>query len=237
MADPLRGRTRRGVAHRLTVSARAYDRDIGASSHLRPGSHTPTYGLDIETDTTVDGLDPVVAPVVAVAVTGADFEVVLDDDEPTILRELDVLIASLPPGVLVTWNGGAFDLPFLADRARVTQTAIALDLALDPSIPGRHEPLNGHDGAYRARWHGHAHLDGYQLFRADVGASLNIPCGLKPLARLVGLPVIEVDRERIHELSDAERRAYVASDAHLARALVARRPQWTMAVDPFPVSG
>ena len=49
----------------------------------------------------------------------------------------------------------------------------------------------------------------------------------------MGLPVVEVDRERIHLLDDDERRSYVASDARLARALVRRR--WATArraVDP-----
>ena len=212
----------------MTVSARAYDRVIATTPSPPP---RPTYGLDIETDTTIDGLDPSVAAVVAVAVTGPDLEIVLDGAERPMLAELDHLLAGLPTGVIVTWNGASFDLPFLADRAARCGLSLGLELRLDPSIPGRHEPLAGHPGAYRARWHGHAHLDGYQLFRADVGASLHIPCGLKPLARFVGLPVVEVDRERIHELSDADRRAYVASDAHLARALVARRADWERGVD------
>jgi DNA polymerase III epsilon subunit-like protein len=171
--------------------------------------------------------------VVAVAVTGTDLEVVLDGDEATILRTLDALLASLADGVLVTWNGAAFDLPFLRDRAERCGVELGLRHELDPSIPGHHEPLSGHSGAYRAGWYGHRHLDGYQVFRADVGAAMRMSCGLKPLARFVGLPVVEVDRERIHLLSDDEMRAYVASDAHLARALVARRwPTARRAVDP-----
>ncbi len=190
-----------------------------------------TYGLDIETDTTVNGLDPAVAAIVAIAVTGDDLEVVLDGDETTIINGLDRLLRNLPGGVLVTWNGSGFDLPFLADRARFLGIALGLEMRLDPTIGGRHEPLAGHTGAYRARWHQHRHLDGYQLFRTDVGASLHLPCGLKPLARMVGLPVVEVDRARIHELSESERRAYVASDARLARALVARRACWEAGID------
>lgn len=190
-----------------------------------------TYGLDIETDTTVNGLDPEVAAVVAIALTGEELEVVLDGDEAEIISELDRLLSTLPAGVIVTWNGGGFDLPFLADRARRLAIVLGLDLRLDLGIGGHHEPLAGHAGAYRCRWHHHRHLDGYQLFRADVGASLHLPCGLKPLARMVGLPVVEVDRERIHELTDDERRAYVASDARLARALVARRACWEAGID------
>lgn len=184
----------------------------------------------------MNGLDPAVAAVVAVAVTGDGMEIVLDGDERTILLELDAVLAALPSGVLVTWNGGGFDLPFLHDRAALLDVPLGLELHLEPSVGRRHDPLPGHEGSYRARWHDHGHLDGYRLFRADVGATLHLPCGLKPLARMVGLPVVEVDRERIHLLSVAERRAYVASDAHLARALVQRRAQWVAGVDQVPVS-
>ncbi len=170
----------------------------------------PTYGLDIETDTSINGLDPEVAPIVAVALTGEGLEEVLDGEsvggESAILRRLDDLISSLSPGALITWNGTRFDLPFIARRAEM----LGIELGL------RH-PRG------RATWFRQAHIDGYLLFRADVGDSVHLSCGLKPLAKFVGLPVIEVDRRRIHELSTAECRAYVASDAHLARALVERR--------------
>ncbi len=170
----------------------------------------PTYGLDIETDTSINGLDPDVSPIVAVALTGEGLEEVLDGEsvggESAILRRLDDLIASLSPGALITWNGTRFDLPFIARRAKI------LGVELGLRQPGG-----------RATWFRQAHIDGYLLFRADVGDSIHLSCGLKPLARFVGLPVIEVDRTRIHELSAAECRAYVASDAHLARALVERR--------------
>lgn len=181
-----------------------------------------TYGFDIETDTAVDGLDPTVAAIVAIALTGDDLEIVLDGDERMMIADLDRVLTELPAGVLVTWNGGGFDLPFLRYRADLLGLRLGLDLRRDLA------------GIHRARWHGHRHVDGYQLFRADVGASLRLPCGLKPLARFVGLPVIEVDRERIHELTPAERGAYVASDARLARALVARRPHWAAGIDQVP---
>ena len=188
------------------------------------GSPVHWYGLDIETDTTIDGLDPAISAVVAIAVVGADIEVVLEGDERRMLTDLDEVLEGLPAGVIVTWNGAGFDLPFLADRSRLNQVGLGLALRLDLSIAGRGDPLPGHIGAYRAHWHQHRHLDGYQLFRADAGCALDISCGLKPLARYLGLPVVEVDRSAIHELSPATRRAYVASDARLARQLVMRRP-------------
>jgi hypothetical protein len=207
----------------------AYCRSIASplSSVIHRGPPAwPWYGLDIETDTSVDGLDPTNSAIVAVAVSGPDgLEMVIDQvvgDEAAILAELDHRLAELASGVLVTWNGAAFDLPFIADRARLLGVDIGLRLRLDPTIH-RREPLPGHDGAYRARWHGHRHLDGYQLYRADVGASMHLSCGLKPLARFVGLSVVDVDREAIHRLDAETIRRYVASDARLTRTLVLRR--------------
>ena len=68
------------------------------------------YGLDIETDTSVDGLDPAVAPVVTVALSNPAFDEVFAGREDEILFELDDRLAELEPGVIATWNGAAFDL-------------------------------------------------------------------------------------------------------------------------------
>src|SRR5690348_12681457 len=77
----------------------------------------PIYGLDIETDTTVDGLDPQRSRIVAAAVAGPHGVRVFDDrDESLLLDRLDWHLAALEAGVLATWNGAGFDLPFLADR-------------------------------------------------------------------------------------------------------------------------
>ena len=193
------------------------------------------YGLDIETDTSTDGLDPRVSRVIAVAVTGDHGHDVFTGPEPALLCRLDERLAELPPGVLVTWNGAAFDLPFLADRAEIERVDLALRLRLDRAIPMRRPPLPGHLGAYRALWHGHRHLDAYRLYRGDVKATLGVSCSLKSIARLVGLPVIDVLRDRIHELPADELAAYVANDAELARELAARR--WATAsrfIDVLP---
>lgn len=158
---------------------------------------------------------------------------VFDGDEVDILRELDEAIAALPGGVLVTWNGSRFDMPFLADRARLTSTTIGLRLAPDELHRSRHDPLPGHAGGYLASWHGQRHLDAYQVYRADVGASLHLPCGLKPLSRMMRLSPVEVDRSAIHELSAEALNEYVASDAVLARELAMRRwPTAHRAIDP-----
>jgi hypothetical protein len=188
------------------------------------------YGLDIETDTTVDGLDATCAAIVAVAVSSTAGDRVYTGDEAQILRSVDALFAALEPGVIVTWNGTFFDLPFLAARAALHQVPLGLCLDGDSCTewPPPHRP-----GPHGCSWWRHRHLDGYRLYRDDLGRSLGLSCGLKSLSRLAGLTPLEVDRSQIHLLDEAQVRAYVASDARLAREMVDRRmPLAYASVDP-----
>lgn len=192
------------------------------------GAAPPVYGLDIETDTTVDGLDPLVAPVVAVAVAGPNGVTVFDDsNEALLLDRLDWHLASVEPGVLATWNGANFDLPFLHLRAQRHGVALGLRLRPDPILPLPREPLAGQAHTNRAWWHGHAHLDAYRLYRGDVVPALGVSGGLKSIALLCGLSPVQVDASHVHELSSADLRAYVSSDARCTRELVLRR--WSTA--------
>ncbi|HET6949101.1 MAG TPA: 3'-5' exonuclease [Acidimicrobiales bacterium] len=194
--------------------------------------HELIYGLDIETDTTVDGLDPAVSPVVTAALSTAAGDEVFTGDEAALLAALDERLRDLPPGVIATWNGATFDLPFVADRAAVCGVALGLRLTRDPTVVLHRDPLAGHLGAYRATWYAHGHLDAYRIYRSDVGRVLGVSCGLKSIARMVGLAAVEVDRERIHELPPAALAAYVASDARLTRLLVVRRLPGALAAQP-----
>ena len=195
----------------------------------------PHYGLDIETDTTIDGLDPATSPVVAVAVSTVHGDTVLTGAEADILERLDDLLASLPTGVIVTWNGSSFDLPFLVHRARVLGVTLGLELC-DRDARVVDPPWPPPPGGWRATWGAHGHLDGFRLYRADVRRIVGLSCGLKAMARLVGLPVVEVDRSVIHELTADDLESYVSSDARLARQLVARRmPGAAASVDRGPV--
>jgi len=194
------------------------------SLHSRTVAAPFLYGLDIETDTSADGLDPGVAGVVAVAISSAETgEVVLTGSEAGVLRALDHHLASVAPGVVVTWNGGAFDLPFLAARAAVNGVALGLELAWDPAAYRRGKtPLPGHMGSYAAGWYGHGHVDAYRAWRALLDPEL--PCGLKAVARAEGFdPVEVVDITALHAVPLGELRRYVASDATLARLLAERR--------------
>ncbi len=190
------------------------------------------YGLDIETDTSNGGLDPRRAGVIAAAISTGARDIVLTGEEDSILRGLDDALASLEPGVIVTWNGSAFDLPFLVDRARVAGVLIGAELELDTRLATR-TPLPGHAGSYRATWHHHRHLDAYRLYRNDLKRSLDVSCSLKSVASVTGVPFVEADASRVHELDDEAVRRYVASDARVARALALRR--WSTAarfIDP-----
>ncbi|MHB1138218.1 MAG: 3'-5' exonuclease [Microthrixaceae bacterium] len=193
-----------------------------------PATHR--YGLDIETDTTVDGLDATCSAIVAVAVSTDAGDRVYTGDERQILRSLDALLAALEPGLLVTWNGTFFDLPFIRTRAAALGVAIGLRLDAEECVdwPPAHAP-----GPHGCSWGQHRHLDGYRLYRDDLGRSLGLSCGLKSLSRLAGLHPVEVDRSRIHHLDRASLRDYVASDARLARQMVDRRmPLAFGAADP-----
>jgi len=185
------------------------------------GPSLPLYGLDIETDTSCGGLDPRLGGIVAVAVSTPSRTLVLTGAERDMLVSLDRLLGRLAPGVVITWHGAGFDLPFLADRAARAGIRLGLALQLDEAIDVR-RPLPGHGGAYRARWGAHTHLDAYQLFR-DVGRAVLLSCSLKSMARFFKLEPVEVDRARIHDLADDDLSAYVASDADLTRQLAALR--------------
>lgn len=185
------------------------------------GHQAVIYGLDIETDNTEDGLDPAVAAVRAVALSGATFDELFVGDEHDILTALDARLASLPTGVVATWNGSAFDLPFLADRARILGVDLGLKLRLDRGLTMHRAPLPGHAGAYRASWHEHGHLDTFRIYGGDTTAAQRL--SLRSLGRLVGIGAAQVHPARTQTLCNEALHACAPSDARLARVLAERR--------------
>jgi DNA polymerase elongation subunit (family B) len=155
---------------------------------------TPVYGLDIETDTSIDGLDPTRSAVVTAALSLPGPDEVYIGVEWEILVDLDARLADLEPGVIATWNGATFDLPFLGDRAELWGLRLGLVLRPDPDTRIHGPLLRGHVGGYRAAWHHHGHVDAYRLYRHD-----------------------ETD------LSIEAQHAHPSSDARLARVLTERR--------------
>jgi hypothetical protein len=188
------------------------------------------------------GLNPLLGFITEIAIKGqnADDDVVFDGAEASILARTDAHLTSLPAGLIATWNGGPFDLPFIATRVAIMDPwgtgtygmALSHQDGLKPKydalpghgtkVPGLDGEL-GHSGVYSATWTAlggtrHAHLDvsyAYKGFAEQYG----IKFGLKPVCEALGIPMIEVDRERMHLLSEDERRAYVLSDVNGTRLL------------------
>lgn len=189
--------------------------------------HANIYGLDIETDTTRDGLDPTVAPVLTVALSGRKLDEVFVGPEAELLAQLDDRLAMLEPGVIATWNGSTFDLPFIADRARLLGIDLGLQLCLDRRLTLNRAPLPGHAGAYRAAWHHHTHVDTFRLYGHPSATSHWTSLGV--IGRVLGLSSAS-PRERsprTQVLTNEALHAHAPSDARLARVLAERR--WSAA--------
>ncbi len=179
------------------------------------------YGLDIETDTSRDGCDPAVARVRTIALSCRSLDEVFTGDEATLLAALDRRLASLPPGIIATWNGATFDLPFIADRARLLGVPLGLRLCLDRRLTLERSPLPGHAGAYRGAWGRHAHLDTFRLY--GQGSPSPTWTSLRTIGRLLGLGGAAGPTDRTHDLANEVLHAHAASDARLARVLAERR--------------
>ena len=201
----------------------------------RPPSSPPLYGLDIETDTAVDGLDPLVGRVLAVAVSGPEVTLFDHADEPELLRRLDRHLAGTSARRDRDLERRPVRPPLPGHAGRAHRRGVGLRLWADPTCRDERESLPGHTGTYRASWFGHDHLDAYRVYRADVGPALRIGCSLKTVARLAGLAPVEVDASRVHDLTPAQMAAYVGSDARCTAELARRR--WAtarLAVDRSP---
>jgi hypothetical protein len=176
------------------------------------------YGIDIETEVRGGTLDPSVSRIRAIAVSTRSSETTFTGDEVTILNAVDHHLASLPDGVVATWNGAVFDLPFIADRARALGVGLGLVLCPDHRRRVGCDLLPGHEVAYRATWGRHRHLDTFRLY-GDSGSS-------STLGSLIGLP-----RRRAATIASTGNllnealHAHAASDARLARVLAERRRQ------------
>jgi hypothetical protein len=176
------------------------------------------YALDIETDTTIDGRDPAVAAVIAVAISEPAGPIaVLAGPEKMVLEGLLATLQALEPGLVATWNGSGFDLPFIQERC--TLHGIETGWTVTPTdLPGKYAPVGGRPARYASVLGAHRHADiawAWQQHCADTGVSWS----LKPLAHSLGLEAIEADREHASDLSRAELFAYVASDAHVTAVL------------------
>lgn len=197
----------------------------------RSGGDVMLTALDIETETRFGGgLDPLASSVVAVALAFDDGSTaVFDDaDEVALLTRVDEVLRARH-GLLLTWNGAGFDLPFIAVRSRVLgiESGLGLITRHDPALPVKYAPPPGLGDPVRARWYSTAHVDVAHLYRT-FAEEHGLQWSLKPIARQHGLDPVEVDRTAIHELSPEELEAYVASDALVTLDLARRLPMTSL---------
>lgn len=182
----------------------------------------PLYALDIETDTAAEqidpkyppGLDPRTSAITSVAIYSPVGSVVFDDpDEARMLRTVASWLHadSTVPGVIVTWNGANFDLPYLTERAARCGVELGFELQPTDLRPPKYEPLPGHSGGYLARVGKHGHADIAYAYK-DWAAANGVAWSLKPVAAAHHIAAITVDRARMDQLSVAERLAYNFSD-------------------------
>lgn len=185
----------------------------------------PLYGLDIVTEVTAPS-EPIGERVVAVGLSMDGCDQLFEGDEPELLADLDEMLVHLPPGVLVSWQGGIVDLPVLGARARAVGLEVGLRLRRD-ARDRRHSPVAGVGAGYCGAWHRHRHLD---LARVYDGGGLRVGRVLRGRNSEDLIP--PADERTVHD----PRR-----DAHLARCLAERR--WNRArrlvdrMPPTPGSG
>lgn len=209
----------------------------GMDGHFSPEQ---VYAYDIETHNDeangFNGLDPrrsyITEIVVVTDPSIAGGGKVFSGSEEEILRDFTDFTASLPPGLMVDWNGAFFDGAFVDHRARqheslnptwvqvprpdIAPKYDALPTSVTPESPtGGWSTLFAGDGSY------HAALDishAYQQRSESMGAKWS----LKPVCAAEGIEMYEIDRTRLHEYTPEQRRDYVLSDGIGTRELALR---------------
>lgn len=227
------------------------DVDIMRTYAAEAGIYARTlFALDIETDNLMGfGLDPRNSQITEVAVCadpralndamrngfapnsrcdvtvldhGVVFAAETPSEEALMLRNLDLLMMTLPSGVISTWNGAGFDIPFLYDRAKYHGLSWGLRPIADNRLKPYYATLPGHEFGYQATWRRNAGFAPHRFLDTSLSFADPVtrrPKGLKSTARLNGMNPIELDRARIHTYSPEERAEYVMSDVVATRTL------------------
>lgn len=197
-----------------------------------------SYSWDLETDTSpdengvVNGLRPLKAPITEIAF--ACDESVMEDggtvwsgaehDEGDMIVDFFDTLADLPPGVHDTWNGIGFDIGYIYTRATLLglNPVRWMTLSEQPGLVTRRPPVEPFEhpvsATFVARVGEHQHFDVSTVYLRAARA-LGIQPGLKSVAIAYGLEPIEVDRERMQDLTPGQRRDYAMSDAYVTRLL------------------
>lgn len=157
------------------------------------------YALDIETDNSAGfGLDPTRSRVTAISLVGDNGTVWhgqsnTPDTEVSLLSEFLCAYRGLKDALLLTWNGGAFDWPFLTYRCTMNGLELPWSLLLMKNREPKYQPLPGYEGVYAvASECGHAHTDMAFVYK-EWCVRYKVTWSLKPVARSLQLmsPVID----------------------------------------------
>ena len=190
-----------------------------------------TFAFDLETDTTHGrGLQPHKGKITELVLADKDDLVILSGDERHILQGFaDYMNSRTAPAIAAGWNSRNFDLPYLLIRAwshRAHLVGWKMELAPSP-VRSPYPAVGGYKVGQMMRWitpSGVEHRDEDVMltYAAQRGRRT---AGLKASARECGMNPIELDRARLHEYTQQERDAYVASDglATLHTLMVTRR--------------
>lgn len=159
------------------------------------------YALDIETDNTEgNGLDPHRAQIISIALVGNNGtvwyqEARTPEGERQMLCDFDQWFSTGKNGsLLVTWNGGAFDWPFLTRRFRLHGLVPPWKLHLRSDRQPKYEPLPGFDGTYRVEFLSLTdHIDIAYVYDKDWCEANSVKWSLKPVANHLGFRDVRLE--------------------------------------------
>lgn len=191
--------------------------------------------LDIETDTSVNGLVPRLTKVISVAgyLGPADHAVFDAPDERQLLDDLAGWIETQGPVLIETWNGCRFDLPMLAARAIASGSRLHVDARARPARARVGESV---PAAQVGRLGFHDHCDLMIVWRNWARRHLGT-CRLKVVARAFDLVPIELDATNLSRCQRSQIAAYNLSDARVTWLLgaigLAEPKRYGLADHPF----
>jgi hypothetical protein len=196
---------------------------------------TLVYALDIETVNGLpphpgtdipSGLDPRSGRIASIAVVCSDGEVWFrrpssrKDGEANLLAEFCEFYISIEAGMFATWNGGAFDWPYLTYRMQETPVGVPWELKLSRDRQPKYSPLPTFEGVYKVQsdW-GHDHVDLVYPFR-DHPATAGMKHSLKPLSKAFGFGDDWMENDSVnavaaHSLPGHQLAAYNIHDCQL----------------------
>ncbi len=205
------------------------------------------WAFDIETDTSgtslpggpPPGLDPRVGRVTSIAVASDTHAWVLTHpDEAHLISMFSewLLLDIAPDDIIATWNGGAFDWPYVAHRAALRNVHLPATLTAHPNRKPKYEPLPTFPAGVAAVRLGAGHHVDIAVPYKSWAARRGVRWSLKDVAAEAGFPAMTSGTGAdVGDLDPAHLAAYNLSDSWLTLRLARRiRPMLTAHADHRP---